>query len=514
MTDLETIVSLCKRRGFIFQSSEIYGGLGSAWDYGPLGVELKNNVKRLWWQDNIQMRHDMVGLDAAITMHPRVWEASGHAGHFADPFSGCPGCHRYFRSDQLDEAMKGSKWVKAIEKCLGKKDPEKAVRNWAQNDGRKLGENLPFVKDPEKATAALAKELMESYGPICPGCGGELSDPKPANLMLTTKLGPVEETATTVYLRPETAQGIFVNFSNVLQSTRKKLPFGIGQIGKSFRNEITPGNFTFRTREFEQMEIEFFVKPGTDEEWHQKWIDERFNWYQKYGIRKENLQLREHAQDELAHYAKRCVDIEYLFPMGWSELEGVANRTDYDLKQHAEFSGKALDYFDQEAKEKIVPYVIEPSAGADRSALAFLVDAYHEEEVRGDKRVVLRFHPEIAPIKIAVLPLLKKNEKIVATAKQLFRTFQENRWNAVYDDTAAIGKLYRRQDEIGTPWCVTVDVQTIGDEESAPDNQVTIRDRDTMEQIRVPIDDLVGVFQSCLQGGWAKNVEKYGLISK
>jgi glycyl-tRNA synthetase len=320
--------------------------------------------------------------------------------------------------------------------------------------------------------------------------------------MFKTFMGPVEDDAAVTYLRPETAQGIFVNFDNVLQASRQKLPFGIAQIGKAFRNEITPGNFTFRTREFEQMEIEYFVMPGTDEEWHQRWIDERFAWYQNYGIQKENIRLREHEKDELAHYAKRCVDIEYLFPMGWSELEGIANRMDYDLKQHSQFSGKTLDYFDEETKERVVPYVIEPSAGADRSALAFLIDAYHQEEVRGEKRVVLKFHPELAPIKIAVLPLLKKNNQIVDAAKSICADLRK-RWYAVYDDTASIGRLYRRQDEIGTPFCVTVDVQTVGDGKSAADEKVTIRDRDSMEQIRVPISAVEVVMADLMAGKWA-----------
>jgi len=328
--------------------------------------------------------------------------------------------------------------------------------------------------------------------------------------MLETFLGPVKETATKTYLRPETAQGIFVNFDNVLQASRKKLPFGIAQIGKAFRNEITPGNFTFRTREFEQMEIEFFVLPGTDEEWHQKWIDERFAWYPRYGIRKENIRLREHEKDELAHYAKRTADIEYLFPMGWSELEGIANRTDYDLKQHSQYSGKALEYFDEESKQKIIPYVIEPSAGADRSTLAFLVDAYHEEEVRGEKRVVLKFHPELAPIKIAVLPLLKKNDRIVETAKKLTADLRR-RWYAVYDDTASIGRLYRRQDEVGTPFCVTVDVQTVGDEKAPADDKVTIRDRNTMEQVRVSLSALESTIEKLMAGKWPEVAQEHGI---
>jgi glycyl-tRNA synthetase len=327
--------------------------------------------------------------------------------------------------------------------------------------------------------------------------------------MFKTFMGPVEDDAAVTYLRPETAQGIFVNFDNVLQSMRLKLPFGIAQIGKSFRNEITPGNFTFRTREFEQMEIEFFVIPGTDEEWHQRWIDERFAWYTKYGINREAIRLREHEKDELAHYAKRTADIEYLFPMGWSELEGVANRTDFDLKRHSEFSGKSLEYFDEETKQKIVPYVIEPSAGADRATLAFLVDAYHEEEVRGEKRAVLKLHRELAPIKVAVLPLLKKNNRIVETARKICADLRK-RWYAVYDDTASIGRLYRRQDEVGTPFCMTVDVQTVGDDKSAADERVTIRDRDTMEQIRVPIASLELIVEQLMAGGWAEAVQTHG----
>ena len=531
MVDMDTIVSLCKRRGVIFQSSEIYGGLGSAWDYGPLGVELKNNVKRLWWRDNVQLHDDMVGLDAAISMHPKTWEASGHVASFADPFTSCPECGRHYRGDQIYEIIWNSKWFRAIQKVLegpaARKNEWLAIKNWAEGEGKRIVPNFPLAgpinppsgetghpfTGPEDSTYrdflnTIARKIIATYGntmPVpCPNCGGiKLSEPKPASLMLEVFLGPVKETATKTYLRPETAQGIFVNFDNVLQSSRKKLPFGIAQVGKAFRNEITPGNFTFRTREFEQMEIEYFVMPGTDEEWHQKWIDERFAWYQRYGIRKENIKLREHAKDELAHYAKRCVDIEYLFPMGWSELEGIANRTDYDLKRHSEFSGKTLDYFDEETKERVVPYVIEPSAGADRSTLAFLVDAYHQEEVRGEKRVVLRFHPELAPIKIAVLPLLKKNSQIVETAKRICADLRK-RWHSVYDDTAAIGRLYRRQDEIGTPFCVTVDVQTVGDEKSPADEKVTIRDRDTMQQIRVPISKLQEIMSELMAGKWAE----------
>ncbi len=458
MVEMDKIVSLCKRRGFIFQSSEIYGGTGSCWDYGPLGVELKNNVKRAWWRDCVQNRGDMVGLDASILMHPRVWKASGHLDHFTDPMVDCKACKGRFRADKLEDA-----------RC-----PQKPSKQPGQHDACALTEARMF------------------------------------NLMFKTFMGPVEDDAAVAYLRPETAQGIFVNFENVQQSMRLKLPFGIAQIGKSFRNEITPGNFTFRTREFEQMEIEFFVMPGTDEDWHQRWLDERFAWYPKYGIHKENLRLREHEKDELAHYAKRTADIEYLFPMGWSELEGIANRTDFDLKQHAQFSGKTLEYFDEESRQKVVPFVIEPSAGADRGTLAFLVDAYREEEVKGEKRVVLNFHPELAPIKIAILPLLKKNSRIVETARKLCAELRK-RWHSVYDDTASIGRLYRRQDEVGTPFCVTVDVQTVGDEKSAADEKVTIRDRDNMQQVRVPLASLIGVMEKLMDGEWAEVHRQHGV---
>lgn len=420
-TTMEKIVSLAKRRGFIFQSSEIYGGLNSCWDYGPLGVELKNNVKRAWWRKVVQERDDMVGLDASILMHPRVWEASGHVAGFTDPLVDCKSCKQRFRADHLE-------------------------------------------------------------GDKCPACGGELTEARQFNLMFKTFMGPVEDNAAVVYLRPETAQGIFVNFNNVLTSTRMKLPFGIAQVGKSFRNEITPGNFTFRTREFEQMEIEYFVKPGTDEEFHKQWMEQRFQWYLDLGMTKERLRLRAHDADELAHYAKGCYDIEYYFPMGWSELEGIANRTDFDLKRHAEYSGQRIDYFDQEANEHYVPYVIEPSAGADRGTLAFLLDAYHEEPDKDEIRVVLKLHRALAPYKVAVLPLSKK-EPLVNMSKEIERELRKY-WMVDYDDSKAIGRRYRRQDEIGTPYCVTVDFQSLEDQ------AVTVRDRDTMEQERIPVAEL------------------------
>jgi glycyl-tRNA synthetase len=431
--EMDKIVSLCKRRGIIFQNSEIYGGIGNTWDYGPLGVEIKRNVKEAWWKRVVYERDDMEGLDAAILMNPATWKASGHLESFTDPMVDCKKCKHRFRLDDID-------------------------------------------------------------GDACPDCGGELTEARSFNLMFKTFVGPVEDSASVAYLRPETAQGIFVNFANVQQMMRRKVPFGIAQIGKSFRNEITPGNFTFRTREFEQMEIEFFVKPGTDEEWYQRWVDERFNWYLDLGIRKENLRLREHEQNELAHYAKSCVDIEYLFPMGWSELEGVANRSDYDLRQHSEHSKKELSYFDDTTQEKYIPYVIEPSAGADRATLAFLIDAYREEKVRKDKRVVLALQNRLAPIKVAVLPLLRNRPDIVETARSLAADLRKQ-YKAVYDDTASIGRLYRRQDEIGTPYCVTVDV------ESMDDRKVTVRDRDSMQQVRVPLEGVVAYLTDCLNRG-------------
>jgi glycyl-tRNA synthetase len=426
--DLETIKSLCKRRGFIFPSSEVYGGLESTWDYGPLGVELKNNVKRAWWRAVVYERDDMEGVDAAILMNRWVWKYSGHEETFSDPLVDCRECKRRFRADHVD-------------------------------------------------------------GNKCSECGGPLTEPRLFNLMFRTFMGPVQDESALVYLRPETAQGIFVNFLNVQTTMRRKLPFGIAQIGKAFRNEITPGNFTFRTREFEQMEIEYFVAPGTDEEWFERWVEDRFNWYVNLGIKPENLRRREQGKEELAHYAKRTIDIEYLFSIGWSEIEGIANRTDFDLRAHSksnpqnEHSVTDLTYFDEEKKEHIVPYVIEPSAGADRTALAFLVDAYHEEQVRGEKRVVLKLHKNLAPIKVAVLPLLRNRPEIVEMAKKIKKDLQ-SAMRAVYDDTGSIGKLYRRQDEIGTPYCVTVDVQSLDDQ------QVTVRDRDTMAQVRISADQL------------------------
>jgi glycyl-tRNA synthetase len=445
--DMEKIVSLSRRRGFIFQSSEIYGGLGSCWDYGPLGVELKRNVKEAWWRANVQERDDIVGLDTSILMHPKVWEASGHVSGFSDPMVDCKSCRQRFRADQLE-------------------------------------------------------------GDRCPECGGELTEPRQFNLMFKTFMGPVEDAASIVYIRPETAQGMFVNFENVLNTTRKKLPFGIAQTGKSFRNEITTGNFIFRTREFEQMEIEFFVKPGTDGEWFEYWLEQRLNWYTGLGIKKEHLKPREHGKEELSHYSRRTVDINFLFPMGWSELEGIANRGSFDLDQHARFSGKELKYFDEETRESIVPFIIEPSAGVDRGVLAFLCDAYAEEpdpstnlmagpstssgQGKDEIRVVMRLHPELAPYKAAVLPLSRK-EPLVNLSRDVHKVLRKE-WMINYDDAQSIGRRYRRQDEIGTPYCVTIDFQSL------EDNMVTIRERDSMGQIRVPIATLTSTLAAKLNG--------------
>ena len=431
--DMDKMLSLSKRRGFIFQSSEIYGGLGSTYDYGPLGVELKRNVKEAWWRSVVRERDDVVGLDSAILMHPKVWEASGHVENFTDPLVECRSCHLRFRSDQLETDQ-------------------------------------------------------------CPECGGELTEPRRFNLMFHTFMGAVEDSSHEVFLRPETAQGIFVNFANVLNSSRKKLPFGIAQIGKAFRNEITPGNFTFRTREFEQMEVEFFVKPGTNEEWLQKWVRDRFEWYVSLGIRRDNLRLRRHEADELAHYAKDTYDIEYRFPWGWGELEGIADRTDFDLGRHAEASGEDLTYFDEETKERFLPYVIEPSGGVDRATLAFWLDSYDEEPDGDATRTVLHLHRKLAPVTVAVLPL-SRNEKLAPTARKIYDQLRPH-LNTQWDDAQSIGRRYRRQDEIGTPYCVTVDFDTL------EDHQVTVRDRDTMHQDRVPIENLVSILQDKVEHGW------------
>jgi glycyl-tRNA synthetase len=428
---LEKLVSLCQRRGFIFPSSDIYGGLSGCWDYGPVGVELKRNVKDAWWRSIVRDRDDMVGLDTSILMNSKVWEVSGHVANFSDPLVDCKECHLRWKADDLKENK-------------------------------------------------------------CPSCGGQLTEERMFNTMFKTFVGPLEDEAAIVYLRPETAQGMFVNFPNVLNTSRKRLPFGIAQQGKCFRNEITTGNFTFRSREFEIMEFEYFVKPGTDEKWWSYWVEQRFNWYIKLGVKKENLDLHAHPKEKLAHYARACSDIIYNFPHGWSELEGIANRTDFDLRQHATASGKAMEYYDDETKEHFTPFIIEPSAGIDRAILAFLCDAYDEEPDKDEIRVVFHFHPSIAPIKAAVLPLSRK-ENLAVLGKDVYDALRPC-FTTQYDDTQSIGRRYRRQDELGTPYCVTVDFESLNDK------MATIRERDSMNQIRVPIATLPKVLQAKLGG--------------
>ena len=446
---MEKIVALCKNRGFIFPGSEIYGGLANSWDYGPLGVEFKNNVKRAWWKKFVQESRYNVGLDAAIIMNPETWVASGHVGGFSDPLMDCKGCKARHRADKL-------------------------IEDYAFQNG--LDDNPASWTFEEMASYIKEKNI------VCPICGGtDFADIKKFNLMFKTFIGVTEESSSTVYLRPETAQGIFVNFPAVQRSARKKLPFGICQIGKSFRNEITPGNFVFRTREFEQMELEFFCKPGTDLEWFAYWKNFCHQWLLNLGMKDENLRLRDHDPEELCFYSKATTDFEFLFPFGWGELWGIADRTDYDLSQHGNHSGKDLTFFDQETNEHYVPYVVEPSLGADRVALAFLVDAYDEEEIsEGDVRTVLHLHPALAPVKCAVLPLSKKlSEKALDLFDELAKEF-----NCEFDETGSIGKRYRRQDEIGTPFCITYDFDT------ETDGCVTVRDRDSMEQVRIPVAEV------------------------
>ena len=433
---MEKIVSLCKRKGFVFQASEIYGGISNTYDYGPLGVELKRNVKEAWWRRVVTSRADVVGLDSAIIQNPKVWETSGHVGGFSDPMVDCKECKNRFRADHLE-------------------------------------------------------------GDVCPKCGGELTEAREFNLMFKTQVGAVEGTSSVAYLRPETAQGIFLNYLNVQNSARLKPPFGIAQIGKSFRNEITPGNFVFRTREFEQAEMEFFVPPAEEQEWYEYWKQARFDWYIELGIRPENLRLREHDADELAHYSTGCVDVEYKYPFGWGELEGIACRTDFDLTRHSEASGSKLMYFDPQTKEKYTPYVIEPAGGIDRMALTFLIDAYEEEQLEKDIRVVLKFHPEIAPTTCAVFPLVKK-DGMPEKAHEVEALLRRAGYATFYDEKGAIGRRYRRQDEDGTPFCITIDGDTL------TDDVVTIRHRDSMKQERVPTDELVGAVAQAI-ANWKRS---------
>ena len=462
---MDKVVSLCKRRGFVYPSSEIYGGLGSTWDYGPLGVALKNNIAAFWWREMTQLHENIVGLDASILMHPRVWEASGHVAGFVDPLVDCKQCKARFKGQDL-------------------------VKQWKQK--KKLAD-LADIEIPEGGEGDMnyLKQVRWSEA-LCPTCGtkGTLTEPRLFNLMLKTFLGPVEEAAAVVYLRPETAQGIYVNYLNVMNTSRVKIPFGIAQIGKAFRNEITPGNFIFRTREFEQMEMQFFVKPGEDVPWLEKWRDERFAYYIKLGIRQEKLRLHRHTPNELAHYAADAYDIEYEFPFGWQELEGVHNRTDFDLKRHTEYSGKDLSYFNEESKERYVPYIVETSAGLNRTLLVCLLDAYAEDVQEGEARTVLRLAPHIAPIKVGVFSLLKRDgmpeyaDKIADDLRRICTLFT--------DHQGSIGRRYRRMDEIGTPWGITVDHQTL------QDHTVTLRDRDSLTQVRLPADQLVGEIRTRL----------------
>jgi len=446
---MEKIVALCKSRGFVYPGSEIYGGLANSWDYGPLGVEFKNNVKRAWWKKFIQESPYNVGLDAAIIMNPRAWVASGHVGGFSDPLMDCKECKARFRADQL------------IEDFMKSKGEVISVDGWSNE------KMLEFIKENNV---------------VCPECGkANFTDIRKFNLMFKTFQGVTEDAQSELYLRPETAQGIFVNFKNVQRTSRKKIPFGIGQVGKSFRNEITPGNFVFRTREFEQMELEFFCKPGTDLEWFAYWKKYCMDFLLSLGLREENVRFRDHEKEELSHYSNATTDIEFVFPFGWGELWGIADRTDFDLKQHAEHSGESMEYLDPTTNEKYVPYCVEPSLGADRVALAFLVDAYDEEQLEGDDvRVVLHLHPALAPIKAAILPLSKK---LSDDATKIFETLSK-KYRVEFDETGSIGKRYRRQDEIGTPFCITYDF------DSQQDGCVTVRERDSMEQIRMPITEL------------------------
>ena len=465
LKELEKLVSLAKRRGIIFPSSEIYGGLSSVWDYGPIGVEIKRNVKNLWWKSFVTERDDIFGIDASILMHPDVWKASGHLDSFSDPLVECSVTGKRYREDHI-----------FILEIQTKKENKLITIEASDKDEAK---NL--VKDKIISITPLTESKnKENPSPE----GGILSEPRNFNLMFKTFIGPVEDSSSTVYLRPETAQAMFVNFVNVLNTSRKKIPFGIAQQGKSFRNEITPGNFTFRTREFEQMEMEFFCNPNEDEKWHNYWIKFSLNWFKKYGLREENLMIRKHENEELPHYSKASSDIEYLFPWSWGELETISNRTDFDLKAHSKLSGKDLSYFDQENNNRYTPYVIEPAMGADRSVLAFLCDAYCEEETEKETRTLLKLHPDVAPIKIAVLPLSKK-DSLTEYSKKIFDDLK-GLFTTQYDDTQSIGKRYRRQDEIGTPLCVTIDFESVEE-----DNSVTIRDRDSMEQIRVSSDKLI-----------------------
>ncbi|MBR9976853.1 MAG: glycine--tRNA ligase [Bacteroidetes bacterium] len=478
---LEKIVSLAKRRGFVFQSSEIYSGLNGCWDYGPLGVELLRNIKDAWWRA-MTYRDDIEGLDASILMHPRVWEASGHVENFTDPMVDCRQCKSRYRLDVLFESYnekRRKKVADAYRDLLTESgwNAEAFTALPREQQTEVAGDAL--VGDPTVFIAMNEKELL-----VCPSCGnaGTFTVPRKFNLMFKTFVGPVEDSGSVVYLRPETAQGIFVNFANVMQASRRKLPFGIAQIGKAFRNEINTKNFLFRTREFEQMEMQFFVHPGRDIEWFDTWKDLRLQWFIDLGMKRENLRMHPHAPDKLAHYAKDAVDIEYAFPFGWGEIEGIHNRTNFDLTRHMEYSGKSLEYFDQEKQEKFIPFVVETSGGTSRSLMAFLVDAYEEEELEKETRTVLRFHPKLAPFKAAILPLVNR-DGMDDIGQKLYHDLQRD-FKLFYDDSGSVGRRYRRQDEIGTPYCITIDSQTLEDQ------TVTVRDRDSMQQERIAMSGL------------------------
>ena len=501
--DMDKLVSLCKRRGFIFPSSEIYGGLNGFWDYGPLGVELKRNIKDAWWRDNVTLRDDMVGLDCSIIMNPRVWEASGHVGGFNDPMVDCRKCKERFRADQL--------YVFYFHRLSTSKDGGAGRDSWSSSSGsgtqpgnlsrtRRSSPSWPsaWIKLEERPTGSMAPYLHieGSHRPrssvLRATKPGTLTEPRSFNLMFKTYVGALESESNVAYLRPETAQGIFANFKNVVDTGRVRLPFGIAQVGKSFRNEITPRNFTFRSREFEQMEIEFFCRPDEAKEWYAYWRKTRFQWYVDHGLQSDKLRLRDHDPEELAFYSTATADIEYEFPFGVSELEGIAHRGDYDLSQHQKFSGKDLSYFDEEKKERYVPHVIEPSAGADRATLAFLCEAYQEDEVAGETRTVLKFHPRFAPVKAAVFPLVKR-DGMPEMAEKIYRDLKRH-FNVFLDEKGAIGRRYRRQDEAGTPFGITVDGQSI------TDGTVTFRDRDSCRQWRVPSANAVQALRDLLEG--------------
>jgi glycyl-tRNA synthetase len=546
VTRMEKIVSLCKRRGFVFQSSEIYGGLNGFWDYGPLGAELKRNVKDLWWRSMTRMRDDVVGLEATIIMHPKIWQASGHVDTFSDPMSTCKACKKLVRSDQVWEMLETAQWaepVRAAHSAAGVN--HEALGKWARGKATRTAPNLALAKEPDNILARIAERASDAAVSLqtlfqlactasgestlstpCPHCGGELTDPRPFNLMFKTYVGPAATEEDIAYLRPETAQAIFVQFKNVLETSRVKVPFGICQIGKAFRNEVTPRNFTFRSREFEQMELEFFIKPDEVvhsqtggvatlasensmsepqpnwgwELWHKYWVEQRLNWYESIGLKRSSLEEYWQRPDELAHYARATVDILYKFPFGTQELEGIAARGNFDLTQHQQHSGKSMEVFDQEANTKYVPHVIEPSAGVDRLILALICEAFEEENVTDDKgqtevRTVLRFHPRVAPIKVGIFPLLKNKPELVKKALEI-RDALRPHMNVFYDDGGAIGRRYRRQDEAGTPYCVTVDFDTIGENGDANRDTVTLRHRDSMTQERIRISELLGFLSS------------------